>query len=122
LNLSLVGNWFQGFAFKCNLYRYTGGSGNIDTAITTAAGLPFVIEYSVVDSAGNAATVARRRVRVVNPCANAPRGPANLVESLCSDGTTCSVGGVCPVVVGLYKLNPVRPIARNRLVSTLGTL
>ena len=49
------------------------GSGNIDTTITTAPGLPFIIEYSVVDSAGNTATVARRRVRVVNPCANAPR-------------------------------------------------
>jgi hypothetical protein len=37
-------------------------------------------------------------VRVVNPCADAPRGPANLQENLCDDGT-CSIGGVCPVVI-----------------------
>lgn len=74
------------------------GSGNIDTTIVTVPGFPFVIEYTVSDAAGNAAISVRRRVRVVNPCANAPRGPANLVPALCADGT-CSVGGVCPVEV-----------------------
>ena len=74
------------------------GSGNIDTAIVTTSGLPFIIEYTVSDRAGNAAVAVRRRVRVVNPCADAPRGPANLQENLCDDGT-CSIGGVCPVVI-----------------------
>ena len=74
------------------------GVGNVDTTAVTAKGLPYLIEYGATDAAGNAATVARRRVTVVNSCEDAPRGPLNLAETLCEDGT-CSVGGVCPVVV-----------------------
>jgi hypothetical protein len=76
------------------------GASQISTQTPTAPDDPYVVQYSVTDTAGNSADVVRRRVLVQAIC---PPG-----ELLCPDGT-CTVEGVCLV-------RSLRPLAvlKNR--------
>ncbi|KAK3271972.1 hypothetical protein CYMTET_19706, partial [Cymbomonas tetramitiformis] len=73
------------------------GASLVDTSLPTFGGEPYVIEYSVMDQAGNQADIRRRRVYVIDVC---DWGPHGRVEEVCSRDDygqpLCSEAGLCP--------------------------
>eukprot|EP00854_Cymbomonas_tetramitiformis_P009092 gene9092-10771_t len=55
------------------------GASLVDTSLPTFGGEPYVIEYSVMDQAGNQADIRRRRVYVIDVCDWGPHGRVGTV-------------------------------------------
>ncbi|KAK3262131.1 hypothetical protein CYMTET_28998 [Cymbomonas tetramitiformis] len=95
--------------------------GDVDTAAPTGE-LPCILEYNVVDAAGNAAATARRYVYVVDSC-------AEFGEVTCDSTSACSVDGGCFGLrshleereAGLVRTPPVVDLRGDALVQVRQT-
>ncbi|KAK3263138.1 hypothetical protein CYMTET_28037 [Cymbomonas tetramitiformis] len=95
--------------------------GDVDTAAPTGE-LPYILEYNVVDAAGNAAATARRYVYVVDSC-------AEFGEVTCDSTSACSVDGGCfglhshleEQEAGLVRTPPVVDLRGDELVQVQQT-